>query len=145
MALVAALILGGGFFLGCDDSDDDDVTYILYQEVPLDVQTAMEASFGDAVKSPVRIERDNDSYEFWLKDGTKIDFDLNGKWKEIDNDFGIPDKYLAKGDLAKIKDYAATNYPGKKIAEIDKKAGGFEIDILNGPQDVMISNSNLAN
>lgn len=148
MALAAALILGGAFILGCDDGDDDnDDEWISYAEISAKAKSAIEASFGtELISSPTikSVKKDSDSYEIHLKDGTKIDFDWNGKWKEIDNNAGIDAKYFGTdAELKKIKAWADTNHKGKTIEEVDRKPNGFEIDFLNAEQDVFVASSAL--
>lgn len=146
MALAAALILGGAFILGCDDGDDDnDDEWISYAEISAEAKPAIEASFGklDTIEG---IKKDDDSYEIYLNDGTKIDFDLSGKWKEIDNNAGIDGKYFGTdAELKKIKAWADTNHKGKTIEEVDRESAraGFEIDFLNAEQDVFVANADL--
>lgn len=146
MALAAALILGGAFILGCDDGDDDnDDEWISYNEIPETAQKAIEDSFGklDTIKD---IKRDDDSYEIYLNDGTKIDFYLTGQWKEIDRDAGIADTYFEKdAELKKIKAWAEANHKDKKIEEVDRKPTGFEIDFLGATQDVFVTSTELQN
>lgn len=146
MALAAALILGGAFILGCDDGDDDnDDEWISYNEIPETAQKAIEDSFGklDTIKD---IKRDDDSYEIYLNDGTKIDFYLTGQWKEIDRDAGIADTYFEKdAELKKIKAWADKNYADKTIKEVDRKPNGFEIDFLGADPDVIVTSTELQN
>lgn len=147
MALAAALILGGAFILGCDDGDDNDDKWISYAEISAEAKAAIEASFGTELISSSTIKsvkKDSDSYEIYLNDGTKIDFDLSGKWKEIDNNAGIDAKYFGTdAELKKIKAWADTNHPGKTIEEVDRKPNGFEIDFLGATQDVIVASTAL--
>lgn len=143
MALAAALILGGAFILGCSDDDDDDDDWISYNEIPEIAQKEIENSFGklDTIKD---IKKDDDSYEIYLNDGTKIDFDFDGKWKEIDNNAGIDAKYFGTdAELEKIKAWADTNHKGKTIEEVDRKPNGFEIDFRGADPDVFVTSSAL--
>lgn len=148
MALVAALILGGAFILGCDDGDDDnDDEWISYNEIPETAQKAIENSFGklDTIKD---IKKDDDSYEIYLNDGTKIDFYLTGQWKEIDNNAGIPDTYFTTdAELEKIKAWAEQNHAGKTIEEVDRESAraGFEIDFRGADPDVIVTSTELQN
>lgn len=147
MALAAALILGGAFILGCDDGDDDnDDEWISYAEISAEAKSVIENSFKNLdVKS---IKKDDNSYEIYLNDGTKIDFDWNGKWKEIDNNAGIPDTYFTTdAELKKIKAWAEQNHAGKTIEEVDRESAraGFEIDFLRAEQDVFVTSTELQN
>lgn len=130
MALAAALILGGAFILGCSDDDDDDDDWISYNEIPETAQKAIETSFGklDTIND---IKKDDDSYEIHLKDGTKIDFDWNGKWKEIDNNAGIDAKYFGTdAELKQIKEkvIADASLKDKTIVEVDRELVGFKVE-----------------
>lgn len=149
MALAAALILGGAFILGCSDDDDDDDDWISYNEIPETAQKAIEASFGTELISSSTIKsvkKDSDSYEIYLDDSTKIDFDLNGKWKEIDNKAGLGATYFATDpELKKIKAWADAKYKDKTIEEVDRKPNGYEIDFLNAEQDIIVASTDLQN
>ena len=65
-------------------------------------------------------------YNVRLADGTEIEFDAKGNWKSIECEFSLlPEAAL----LPTISEYIAANYPGSKAYKIDKKYGGYEVEI----------------
>lgn len=65
-------------------------------------------------------------YNVRLADGTEIEFDAKGNWKSIECEFSVlPEAAL----LPTISEYIAENYPGSKAYKIDKKYGGYEVEI----------------
>ena len=73
-------------------------------------------------------EREDGSrqYNVRLADGTEMEFDAKGNWKSIECEFSLlPEAAL----LPVISEYIASNYPGAKAYKIDRKFGGYEVDI----------------
>ena len=67
-------------------------------------------------------------YNVRLADGTEIEFDAKGNWKSIECEFSVlPEAAL----LPTISEYIAENYPGSKAYKIDKKYGGYEVEIID--------------
>lgn len=67
-------------------------------------------------------------YDVVLDDGTQIEFDDKGNWLSVDTGRkSIPDYFVLKS----IRDYVSKNYSGKKIVEIEKKSGKYEIQLSN--------------
>lgn len=65
-------------------------------------------------------------YNVRLADGTEIEFDAKGNWKSIECEFSVlPEAAL----LPTISGYITENYPGSKAYKIDKKYGGYEVEI----------------
>ena len=65
-------------------------------------------------------------YNVRLADGTEIEFDAKGNWKSIECEFSVlPEAAL----LPTISEYIAENYPGSKAYKIERKYGGYEVEI----------------
>lgn len=70
-----------------------------------------------------------ETYEVKFADGTEVDFDKKGNWKEISS---------KKGDIPAalipifISDYVEKNHPDRKIDSIEREKNGFEIELNNG-------------
>ena len=65
-------------------------------------------------------------YNVRLADGTEIEFDAKGNWKSIECEFSVlPEAAL----LPTISEYIVENYPGSKAYKIDRKYGGYEVEI----------------
>ncbi len=68
-------------------------------------------------------------YEVYLSDGSKVEFDKNGNWKEIDgHGKAIPTKFLD----AKIVKYVKQKFPQTEILKIEKDRRNYEVKLSNG-------------
>ena len=61
-------------------------------------------------------------------DGTKIEFDSNGKWKEVERRSSVPSAIVP----APISQYVKKNYPSCVIEKISQDRRGIEIELSNG-------------
>lgn len=65
-------------------------------------------------------------YEVRLTNGTTIDFDKNGKWKEVDcQSRQVPDGIIPKAILRSVK----KNFPDNFIVSIEKNRKGYEVEL----------------
>ena len=73
-------------------------------------------------------KQDDGEYEVMLKDGTKIEFTLQGDWKDVDCHVrAVPAALVPAG----IAQYVKTNFPNNAIVKIDKKYNGYDIELEN--------------
>lgn len=73
-------------------------------------------------------KQDDGEYEVMLKDGTKIDFTLQGDWKEVDcHVTAVPAALVPAG----IAQYVKTNFQSNIITKIEKKYSGYDIELNN--------------
>lgn len=71
-------------------------------------------------------KQDDGEYEVMLKDGTKIDFTLQGDWKDVDCHVrAVPAAIVP----AAITNYMKTNFPNNIITKIEKKYNGYDIEL----------------
>lgn len=89
--------------------------------------------------SPTEImttQREKDEYEVTLSDGTVIDFDKSGEWKDVDAAMGqsLPTGFYP----AAIDNYIAANYAGAGINEISKERRGYDVELVTG-QDLVFN------
>ena len=68
-----------------------------------------------------------DTYEVRFTEGTEIDFDRDGNWKEISGKGGVP---VALVPLF-ASDYVQQHYPEQKIVSIERNNSIFEIELTN--------------
>ena len=76
-------------------------------------------------------DRDAFSKDFDVnfENGTKVEFDRTGNWKEIKTLSGSVPSSLVP---AKIKRYISNNYNGASIVEINKDAYKIDVELSNG-------------
>ncbi len=67
-------------------------------------------------------------YEALLTDGTIIEFDTKGVWKEMKCTEGLPVTLVP----VFITRYIVNRYPKQKIIDCEKMRGGYEIALSNG-------------
>ena len=74
-------------------------------------------------------EKDWNSYECRLDDGTKIDFTSKGEWKQVDchGMSAVPAVLVPEA----IKQYVETNFSNCMITKIDKERHGYDIELSN--------------
>lgn len=120
-------------FVGVDlDDDDDDEIRIPLEELPENARNFLSASFEGATAITVKKDTDDNevSYEVYLDNGIKVEFDAAGNWVEIESkhDVAIPATALPTG----IVQYILQNYPAYFLSEVEKNSnGGFSIEIEN--------------
>lgn len=107
-------------------------TVIKTNELPKTAQDFISKNFAgqkvsQAVKDKGMISTD---YEVWLDNGTKIEFDGDGNWEDVDseNKTAIPTGFIP----AKIRSYVSKNFPTQKIGKIERSSSKFEVELTNG-------------
>ncbi len=74
-------------------------------------------------------EMSGTEYKVRFIDQTKIKFDNNGDWKEIETKTkAVPDKLIPQG----IRNYVNQNFPNTNIIQIGKKRYGYDVELSNG-------------
>lgn len=100
--------------------------------LPKAAQTTI-ANNCKAKVSVIKVDKDfgrvND-YEVILTDGTEIDFDRNGNWKDMEVGAGksVPEGFIPTA----ISNYVNKNNKGVRIVGIEKKRSGYEVQLSNG-------------
>lgn len=74
------------------------------------------------------VTQDTDSFDVLLGDGVKIEFFINGDWKEVDGKYkAIPTEFLPP----KVVENAKSAQPNAQIVEVDKKPYGIKLKFSN--------------
>lgn len=71
---------------------------------------------------------DGREYEVLLSDGTIIEFDSKGVWKEMKCTDGLPVTLVPMN----ITRYVTNRFPKQLIIKCEKMRGGYEIELANG-------------
>lgn len=74
------------------------------------------------------VQMDRKSYEIYLTDGTELEFDLMGNWKEIENDMAGIDFSVLPPNLASI---IQATYPNTALLEVKRKMNYYKIKLSN--------------
>lgn len=106
--------------------------YITVAQLPQTARTFLSTYYkGDeVVKAEEDMGKQGQEFEVKLASGAEVDFKADGSWKKIDAAYGqtVPAGVVPKG----IASYVATTYPGVGIKEIERKRGGYEVELTNG-------------
>lgn len=103
-----------------------DDTPIPVDQLPEAARTFVQANFkGQKI---VYAEKDWNSFECRLKDGTKIEFTKKGAWKKIDRK---KDAVPAELVPEVIREYVKANFEDCIITKIDKERYGYDIELSN--------------
>jgi len=104
-----------------------DDTPIPVDQLPAAAKTFVHSNFPG--KKILYAEKDWNSYECRLDDGTKIEFNKKGNWKKVDchNLVAVPSGIVP----VTIQEYIKSNFPGCLITKIDKERYGYDIELSN--------------
>jgi hypothetical protein len=75
-----------------------------------------------------------------MSDGTKVEFDGNGIWKQVSVVHGAVPAALVPETIAKL---LATNYPNAKIVQLEKRGSGYEIELSDDREMLFDASGNL--
>ncbi len=69
------------------------------------------------------------SYDVVFNDGTKIEFNRNGQWTDIECErSGVPSNFVP----SVIRNYVNSNYSGSRIVKIERDGKETEVKLSNG-------------
>ncbi|MBQ5663515.1 MAG: PepSY-like domain-containing protein, partial [Bacteroidaceae bacterium] len=100
------------------------------ENLPKKALLFIDSNFKDAKITYVKDERDylERSYEVLFANGTKVEFNRNGEWKEVDcRREAVPSAIVP----AKILNYVNSTYPGVKIVRIEHDRTDYELKLSN--------------
>ena len=110
-------------------SCDNDEKHLDYNELPNVAKSFINNHFGDNEVRSVIKEYDDLTYhyEVYLTDGTKIEFNKNGEWREVENRVeGVPTSILPAGIIS----YVQENYGGYFIVSVERDRQ-YDIELNN--------------
>lgn len=74
------------------------------------------------------VEMDKKSYEIYLTDGTELEFDILGNWKEIESKLTPIDFAVLPANISKI---LQNQFPGAVLVEVKHKINYYKIKLSN--------------
>ena len=112
----------------CACNEDDKV--ITFDELPAAAQAFISKYFGDKQVSLVKKDKEGlrTYYDVMLTDGTKLEFDKKGEWREIESKSNGVTTELVPAEINKKK---KKNYPSQRILQIDRSNSIIEIELSN--------------
>ena len=98
---------------------------VTFAQLPLKAQQFITKHFSGVQFLSATMD---DDYEVYLANGTKVEFTLQGDWKEVKCTGGVPAAIVP----AAISKYVKTNFANAAIVKIDKKYSSYEVELNNG-------------
>lgn len=142
MKRTGIILIGFALMANMACADNDKVTNNI-NELPQVSRTFLSNYFNGNKVSHIKIDKDLfliDSYDVILTDGTSVEFNRDGEWKEVKSfQQNIPDTLIP----AEIKQYVNQNYPSQKIMAVERGKRKVSIDLANGLELEFDLNGNL--
>lgn len=131
LIITAAVILAttGAMAATCCVVDDDKP--ITFDELPAAAKAFVDKHFAKEQLSHATLDRGiiDDEYKVVFTSGTKLEFDGDGEWREVDCRYSnVPTAIVPN----KIRDYVKAHYPNSKITELKREHGNWEAKLTGG-------------
>lgn len=142
MKRIGIILIGLALMTNMACADNDKVTNNI-NELPQVSRNFLNNYFNGNKVSHIKIDKDLllvDSYDVILTDGTSVEFNRDGEWKEVKSfQQNIPDTLIP----AEIRQYVSQNYPGQKIMTVERGKRKVSVDLANGLELKFDLNGNL--
>ena len=142
MKRIGIILIGLALMTNMACADNDKVTNNI-NELPQVSRTFLNNYFDGNKVSHIKIDKDLflvDSYDVILTDGTSVEFNRDGEWKEVKSfQQNIPDTLIP----VEIRQYVSQNYPGQKIMTVERGKRKVSVDLANGLELKFDLNGNL--
>ncbi len=100
-------------------------------KLPENARKSLNANFPQAKISYIKIDKEllrKDTFEAILTDGTKVEFDGEGNWKEVDcGRNAVPEAYIP----TQIRTYLKANFPQQKVTTIERERRKYKVELDN--------------
>lgn len=101
-------------------------------DLPAAAQTTLNKYFKGKDVSHIKIDdkfMGHKEYDVILENGTEVEFDHEGNWKEIDcGHKAVPEELILKP----IREYVKKNFNNRKIVKIETKRNKYSIELADG-------------
>lgn len=108
-------------FIGVSFADMMISPFALPENIKQFINSNFKAQIGVA-------QQDDDSFEIYLSDGTELEFDITGNWKEIENDFAPISFSVLPVNIATI---IQNTYQGAFMLKVKRKFNYYDIKLSN--------------
>ena len=108
----------------------DDDRPVSFEELPSAAREFIRKHFPQEKITLATVDREfmDTTYDVIFTDGTKIEFDFSGEWKEIDcRGSFVP----AGGLLPEIAAFISDRFPGARVRDIERDRRGYELNLDN--------------
>lgn len=139
MKKLIMVIMAAFAFFSCESSNPK---LVEFSQLPSKAQTTIKSHFSDKVISTIFYDNElfDKDYEVRFEDGSKIDFDKNGDWINIEmkNNGGVPKSVIPSA----INAYVSSKHSNNYVVDIDKECREYNVELNNGIDIVFDKNGN---
>ena len=124
--IISLLAISLATFASCDKDEQP----VDPAQLPAEAQTFIDTNFPATTINSVVKEYDDFTYHYdvYLADGTTLEFDKRGEWKDVQNRVsGVPDSIVPE----KILSYVTNNYSNAFIVEIERDRQ-YDVELNTG-------------
>ena len=127
LMILSAILMVFGITTACADNDKP----IAVTQLPQKAQQFIKTHFSKAKVAFAKLERDflETTYEVVFTNSTKLEFQKDGNWKEVDCKYSTVPTGIVPAQIAQ---YLTQNYPDTKIVKIDRDKRDYEVKLTNG-------------
>jgi hypothetical protein len=103
---------------------------VTFEQLPAAARQFISTHYSDAKMTLATIDREflDTTYDVIFSDGTHMEFDSRGEWKEIDcRRSSVPEGVLLPGITAFIRE----NFPDARVRDIERDRHGYELSLDN--------------
>lgn len=86
------------------------------------------------------VQQDSDEYEIYLSDGTELEFDIMGDYKEIKSELAPLSLSILPANIASI---VQSQFPGAFLQKIKRKFSYYELEFSNSLEVKIDSNGTI--
>lgn len=124
MTMIFAMLL-----VAVAKADDDKPIEI--SRLPQTAQSFIKQHFADVSVAYAKVEEDfmEKSYDVVFTDGSKVEFDRKGEWRDVDCKKRIVPLAIIPANIA---NYISANHAGLNVAEIGRDRYDYEVKLSNG-------------
>lgn len=99
-------------------------------DLPRNAQILIKETFNFQKVTLAEMDADSRETEYtaYLADNTKIEFDAEGNWKEVENRQGLIPASLIPSEVSA---WCSKHHPNIKIVQIKKEHGSIEVELEN--------------
>lgn len=139
MKKLIMVIMAAFAFFSCESSNPK---LVEFSQLPSKAQTTIKSHFSDKVISTIFYDNElfDKDYEVRFEDGSKIDFDKDGDWINIEmkNNGGVPKSVIPSA----INAYVSSKHSNNYVVDIDKECREYNVELNNGIDIVFDKNGN---
>lgn len=114
--------------IACESQEKKEINF---SSLPQKSQQFINQHFADKTIQIIFMEKEifDKEYEVIFVDGSKIEFNKNGSWKEVESKFrpGVPLTFIKEGIVSHI----STRFPYAFIESISYEHRRYEVDLSN--------------